>query len=201
MDPGALLHPVGPHEPRVYWTRRAVLFVVVLVLVLVLAFACGGGSSGTPTTSVNHPRPTPSTSTSAPASPAPTTTCTAAQIRVTATTDAASYPAGVQPHLTVAVRNTSAQPCRLPVGPGAVTWTIVSGPDQVWTTAGCPHTKTSTRTLLRRGQPWRSTIVWDRHRSVPGCATQGRVATAGTYQLRTSTLGVAAPAAVFHLTG
>src|SRR5438270_13547128 len=100
MDPRAVLYPVGPHEPRVYWTRRAILLAAfLLVVVLLAAYGCSGGSAH-PT--ANRPATTPTASrTPAPVTttPAPSSVCTARQLTVAASTDAATYPAGVPPHL------------------------------------------------------------------------------------------------------
>src|SRR5947199_7489790 len=112
MDPRAVLHPVGPYEPRVYWTRRAVLLLaVVLVLVLFVVYACSGGTSH-PT--AGRPRTTPSQTPSTSASPPAPATCTGSQLTVAASTDAATYPAGVLPHLTATIRTTGSAPCELP---------------------------------------------------------------------------------------
>jgi hypothetical protein len=199
MDPRAVLYPVGPHEPRVYWTRRAILLAaVVLVVVLLAAYGCSGGSAR-PTANRPITTPTPSR-TPAPVTttPAPSSVCTARQLTVAASTDAATYPAGVQPRLTATIRTTAATGCQLPAG--ALGWEIVSGADTVYTTAGCaaPHRAAYE---LRPNHPLRIGRIWDRHRSTPGCAGPGASAGSGTYQLRFTVDGVRSPVAVFHLTG
>jgi hypothetical protein len=199
MDARAVLHPVGPHEPGVYWTRRAfLLLAIVVVLVLFTVYACSGGSNrpaatGRGTTPTGTPTPTsPSTT------PAAVTTCRPGEVTVAASTDAATYPAGVLPRLIATIRTTGTSACTVPVS--AISWAIVSGPDPVFTTAGCPKAAKTVLTV-RPNHPARSGLLWNRHRSVAGCATPGPAAGPGTYQVRATVAGVRSAAAVFHLTG
>jgi len=196
MDGRAVLHPVGPYEPRVYWTRRAVLLLaIVLVLVLLVAYGCGGGN-GRPT--AGQPTTTPSGSPTPNSSPTTLSACTRDRLTVGAGTDATTYPAGVLPHLTATIRTNGSAPCELPVS--AISWEIVSGSDTVYTTAGCGAGARASFTL-RPGHPIKTGRIWDRHRSVAGCATPGAAAGPGTYQLHVTVDGVRSAVAVFHLTG
>jgi len=189
-----VLHPVGPHEPRVYWTRRIVLLLaVVLVLVLLFAYACSGGD-GKPAAT----RTTPSPSASSTPTSTTSTACTKDELTVAASTDATTYPAGVLPHLVATIRTTGSVACQLSAS--AVSWEIVSGTDTIYTTAGCPPASRATF-LVRPGHPAGLNRVWDRHRSVAGCATPGASAGPGTYQLHVTVAGVRSAVAVFHLTG
>lgn len=197
MDARAVVHPVGPHEPRVYWTRRAVLLLaVVLVIVLFAAYACSGGDSPAPTNRANTTpthSPTPSPSASASGGP-----CTRSQLTVAASTDATTYNAGVLPHLVATIRNTGTTPCQLSAS--ALDWEIVSGTDTIFSTTGCPPASRSTF-LVRPNHPAGLSRIWDRHRSVAGCATPGATADPGTYQLHVTVAGVRSAVAVFHLAG
>jgi len=200
MDSRAVLHPVGPHEPRVYWTRRAVLLgSLLLVLILVVAYGCSGG--GSHPTAASRPRTSPSptrTPSPTPSASAVAAACTAAQLSVAASTDAATYPAGVLPHLTATLRASGTTGCQ--VAASALRWEIVSGSDTVYTTAGCQATSRTSYTV-RPNHPVRIGRIWDRHRSIAGCASPGTSAGSGTYQLRVTVDGVRSPIAVFHLTG
>jgi hypothetical protein len=193
-----VLHPVGPHEPRVYWTRRAVLLLaIILVIVLFAAYACSGGDAKPAAGRVHPPSSTPTpTATSTPTTAS--TVCSKDELTVAIGTDATTYPAGVLPHLTATIRTTGTAPCSLPVS--AISWVVVSGPDTVYTTAGCPVTSRSSFTV-RPNHPLRTARIWGRHRSVHGCATPGAAAAAGTYQARVTVAGLQSGAAVFHLTG
>jgi len=189
-----VLQPVGPLPPRVYWTRRVVVLAVLAVLIAGIAVACAGGSG--------HPRaaakpavsPSPQT-----ASHAAGGRCTGADLDVVASTDADKYAAGILPRLTVTVRARGAASCVLIESPSARTWTIVSGADQIWTTAGCRTSHTATRTVLQPGMTVHHTIVWNRHRSDKRCAATNAAAP-GTYQLVVVVNGVQSQPAVFHLT-
>ena len=190
----AVLRPVGPLEPRVYWTRRLVLLALVAVLIAAVAVACSGGSS--------HPRraATPVVSPSPSTSPAnPNARCTAKDLDVVATTDAPSYAAGTLPRLTVTISTRGGVSCALTESPSARTWTIVSGADQIWTTAGCQSGHNATRTPLKPDSAVHHTIVWNRHRSTQKCAVS-TAAAPGTYQLTVTVNGVRSAPAVFHLT-
>jgi hypothetical protein len=190
-----VLHPVGPHEPQVYWTRRAVLLLaIVLVIVLLAAYACSGGSAK-PTAGRTTPTPTPSPTPTASSTP---TACATAQLTVGTTADATTYPAGVLPHLVATIRTTGTATCTLRVS--AVTWEIVSGNDTVFTTAGCPNAAKAVLTV-RPNHPSRTGLIWNRHRSVTGCASPGAAAAAGTYQARAAIGGLRSAVVVFHLTG
>lgn len=196
MDAHAVLHPVGRHEPRVYWIRRTTLLLaVVLVLVLLAAYGCSGGNGHPAATPRTTPSPSPSSTPSGSTGPI---TCAQSDLTVVASTDATTYPAGVLPHLSATIRTAGSAPCRLPAS--AISWEIVSGTDTVYTTADCPP-GTRAPFTLRPSHPVRTGRIWDRHRSLPGCATPGSVAAAGTYQLRVTVDGVQSAAAVFHLTG
>lgn len=200
MDSRAVLHPVGPHEPRVYWTRRAFLVAgLLLVFVLVIAYGCSGRAAHP--TAANRPSTAPSASHTPSPTPTPSTAvaaCAASQVTVAASTDATTYPAGVLPHLTATLRTSGPTACQVPAS--ALRWEIISGTDTVYTTAGCPATGHATY-QIRPNHPVRIGRIWDRHRSVAGCATPGTSAGSGTYQLRVAVDGVQSPVAVFHLTG
>lgn len=198
MDGGALLRPVGPRPPRVYWMRRLVLFAAVVIVVVLLAHACSGGGK----TSAESPTPgaTPAPTVTTTPTKARLTDCRGQDLQVTASTDASSYSAGSLPRLSAVVRNASDRPCRLRTSPARRVWTIVSGRDQVWTSADCVGTGGVATRRLKAGNTIAYALVWNRHRSSKDCPTQTRAAAPGTYQLRVSVNGVAADTVVFHLT-
>lgn len=196
MDPDAILTPVGPLPPRVYWLRRAALLVLVVVLVVGTVKACSGGGGADRLGS----EPQPSVTTTTPAPKTKPSRCGRDALEVTAGADAASYPAGVLPQLTAEVRNVSDVPCRLAVEQDSRIWTVVSGEDQVWSTADCPHPGERTLHRLGAGKAITYRVAWDRHRSVEGCATPGDEAQPGTYRLLVTIDRAQAKPVVFHLT-
>lgn len=197
MDWGALGRPVGSLPARVYWIRRLVLVAVLVIIVVVLARACSGGSTPRPAAT---PGATTTPSASASPSPVAVTICTRQDLDVTAATDAVTYPAGSLPRLSAVVRNASDQPCRFRTSPAQRIWTIVSGRDQVWSSADCTASGGAAKTRLRPGHTVAYALVWNRHRSAKGCPTQTPEAAPGTYQLHVSVNDVAAATVVFHLT-
>lgn len=190
-----MLHPVGPLPPRVYWTRRAVLLAILLVLVVAIAVSCSGGSGARHPAAAPSARPTPTGS--GHVSPA---ACAHSALNLTASTDADRYATGTLPRLKMSIHNTGPA-CVLTESPSARSWTIVSGADQIWTTAGCASSHVATQTTLKAGGTVSHTIVWNRHRSGKGCAVSATLAAPGTYQLTVTADGVTSGPSVFHLTG
>jgi hypothetical protein len=197
MGPNTLLRPVGPRPPRVYWIRRSVILAVLLVLIIVIAKACSGGAA-TPAAGPAHSTTTPA------ATPSPTPTrvpgCLRRDLTVAAATSASTYPAGSTPRLSAVVRNVSDHPCRFRTSPGDRVWTIVSGADQVWSSADCTSKGAIAKSRLRAGKTIAYALVWNRHRSANNCPADMPEAPRGTYQLRVTINGVAADTVVFHLT-
>ena len=194
----ALLRPVGPRPARVYWVRRLVLLVAITVAVVLVAHACTGG--GTPSDNRSTPQPGATATTSASSSPGPVTDCGKQDLRVTASTDESTYPAGALPHLSAVVRNVSDQPCRFVTSPDSRVWTVVSGADRVWTSAHCTVSSARDTKRLRPGRTIAYGLVWNRHRSAKGCPTDTPELDPGTYVLEVSFSGVSAARVVFHLT-
>jgi hypothetical protein len=201
MDARGVWRPVGPRPARTYWMRRAVLLLVLVVIVVGAARARSGGSPQSRQGTAS-PGPVASPSSSGPAAghhhkPA---RCRRGDLSVQATTDATSYPAGVSPRLSVIVRNTSPAPCRFRSDPAARTWSILSGSDQVWSTADCTGPGHRVLSRLGAGKTISYAVVWDRHRSVAGCASAGAEAQPGAYRLYVTVDRVRSAAAIFHLT-
>ena len=190
----AVLRPVGPLGPRVYWTRRLVLLGVLAVLVAAVAIACSGGGSKPRRTASPIPSPSPHATSSG-----SNGRCGNGDLEVVASTDADKYAPGTLPRLTVTIRTRGAGSCVLVESPSARTWTIVSGTDQIWSTAGCQSGHIASRTVLKPGAAIHHTIVWNRHRSTQKCAVSTS-ATPGTSQLTVIVNGVRSQPAVFHLT-
>jgi hypothetical protein len=198
VDPDALLHPVGPQLPRVYWLRRLALLVLLAVIVIGLAKACSGGGGDNDRLS-SEPTPTATS-----ASPEPPNTkparCDEESITVNGEADEETYPAGVLPQFTAEVHNISDEPCRLATQEAARTWTVRSGEDVIWDTGQCEYPRNRSLHRLGPGKAITYSVVWDRHRSVEGCASPGDEAQPGTYRFSVSVDGVGAKRVIFHLT-
>lgn len=205
MDLRTLRTPAGPHPASVYWRRRVLVLVLLVVVVLLLARACTSGSGGAQRPTAGQTPATTPSATTHPRSPTASATtaagrCPAASLRVTATTDATNYPAGVLPRLTLTVRNASGGTCSVAWGPALRKFTVLSGADRVWGTADCPQPQTVTQLTLAAGATRSATLTWSRHRSVPGCASEGRAASPGTYRFYAGLGDIVSDPAVFHLT-
>jgi hypothetical protein len=179
------LHPVGPLPASTYWRRRAVLLLGVLVLLL-LARSCAGGGETTKASSGSTPAPKPSV-TPMP-SPVPTVApavaaCSDADLRLSATTGAASYPVGASPTFTLVITNRSARPCTRDLGTGAVELLVFSGQDRIWSSDDCSAGKGRTVTRIEAGGTQAVPLTWAGKRSKPGCAGTRAQAQAGTYRL------------------
>ena len=197
MGLGGVLRPVGSRPARVYWTRRLVLLAVVVVVILVVAKACSGGGTKSAAPSPGT-RGSPDVTTSP--SPRGVPDCLRRDLTVTADTSESTYPAGTSPRLSAVVRNVSDHACRFRTSPGDRVWTIVSGSDQVWSSADCTRKGAIARSRLRAGKTIAYALVWNRHRSAKSCPTDTPEAPRGTYQLQVTIYGVAADTVVFHLT-
>lgn len=189
-----------------YWRRRVVVLAVVLLGVLLLAKACGGDGAQavrqtTPATTTS-PRPTATVGKAqASAAAKPAAACEPGAIQVTATTDAATYPTGALPRLTMHVTNTTGRACSVVVSEAARHFTVMSGQDRVWSTDDCKQPKGVVRTTLRPGATIAYARTWDRHRSVEGCASPGDPAGPGTYRFVAGLGDAQSVEVVFHLRG
>jgi len=197
MDPRAIVHPVGPLSPRVYWARRMIPLALLILVIALIAVSCSGGSSTPPARSAaaaHTPSPHPSTT-------AAIAACTRVQLTVAASTDATTYPGSTLPHLTATVRNASSRPCRFADGPANRSFAIYSGVDQVWTDVGCAGSQAVVTRTMTAGASVRHTLIWSRHRSGPHCTASSQSAAPGTYRLYVTVRGQRSAAAIFHLTG
>ncbi|MCW2586747.1 MAG: putative secreted protein [Frankiales bacterium] len=195
------LHPVGPLPPTTYWRRRAALLLGVLVLLL-LVRSCAGNDS--PSSSAAGSTPTPTPTTSVRPSPARTVApavaaCSDAVLRLSATTDAPSYPVGTSPKLTLVVTNTSAQPCTRDLGTGAVEVLVFSGQDRIWSSDDCMPGKGKAPTRIEAGGTRAVPLTWAGKRSKPACAGTKAQAQAGTYRLVGRVGTLRADVAVFRI--
>ena len=195
---GSLLHPVGSLPPGAYWLRRALVLAALIVTIgggWVIASGGGGPSTaaahsstpaptstGTPTASTSN-TPTPSVSHTASQSPAAITECPDSVIRVSSSTDSATYAAGVRPKLTVSVTNTGKVSCKRDIGRSAMGLLVSLGNTRVWSSADCSPGGQPAVAVLKPGQVFSSTVLWNRTSSKVGCPSGQPAAAAGSYTL------------------
>jgi hypothetical protein len=122
-------------------------------------------------------------------------------IKVQATTDAATYPVGSTPKLTLTITNTGDVTCKRDVGPKANSLEITSGGYHVWSSDDCNASDKSKVIKMQPGDKVASSITWDGHLSQKGCPNgQGAAAKAGRYALTGKNLGVTSAETPFALT-
>jgi hypothetical protein len=215
-----LLNPKGPEPASVYWIRRGAIVVIVLTVVIGLWWLVGslfgGGGDSTPTADSGSSAATAGGSAGASAAPdassaasagassapvAPITACPDSVIKVTATTDAATYPVGSTPKLTLTIKNTGDVTCKRDVGPKANSLEITSGGYHVWSSDDCNASSKSKITKLQPGQSAVSAITWDGRLSQKGCPNgEGAAAKAGRYAVTGKNAGVTSDPTPFGLT-
>jgi hypothetical protein len=207
VDSRAVLQPVGPHPPYVYWVRRLVPLAIVTLIVVLAVHGCSdgaaGGDAGLRQRADQQPLPGASTSPSAsttPASAAAAVACRPQDLRVAISSDSPTYPVGVDPKFTAVLRN-AGPACRFPTALSTRTWRILSGVDEVWSTADCPRSSAGKSVRLEAGGQITYVLPWDRFRSTPGCAVAGAPAQPGTYRLYVTIDGARGRPVVFHLAG
>ena len=191
--------PVGPEPASTYWTRRAVLaLVVVVVLWGLIALLTGGGedtldpaaevdASATPS-----PEPTPTPTASESASPDPSASaspsasgavasCSDADLQLSAAADKQVYAVGESPVLVLTIRNASTRPCLRDLGQGASELVVTSGPDRIWSSDDCSPGGPPGPRVLEPGQEDVQRLTWSATRSRPGCEGDKAAVAPGTY--------------------
>ena len=189
-----MLRPVGRHRAAVYWRRRAVLLVPPALGVGVLVRSLGGG----PEPEAPAPAPTGAEALPAPASSPDTAPDAEApeepdgsgetqpcgdRLAVQVSADAAEYPDGAAPLLTLVVSATGDGECTVAAGPSHVGDLVVTadgGP--VWSSADCGPQEPAD-VVLRPGEKHRQVLTWQRVCSEPGCVTGLRDVAPGSYRV------------------
>ena len=164
------------------------------------AVAAGGGSGGAasgPGKPLGTAKPAPK------ATPKPTPvptkvvvtgpqTCRATNLAVTVRADARRYASSKAPRFFLGVQNTGKKSCLVDLGSGALSLTVVSGKDRVWSSDDCQGKATKDVRLLEAGQKLEARSIWSMVRSEPGCPKGLDTARPGTYVVSGSAGGVKA---------
>ena len=108
-------------------------------------------------------------------------------------TDHATYPAGLQPTFTLAVRNTGTRDCRRDVGQNALELRVISGGVLVWSSDHCSPGGAPDLRTLTPGQTFTATVQWARVSSQPGCPANQPSAAAGSYSVVARDLTLVSP--------
>jgi hypothetical protein len=152
----------------------------------------------TPTPKVKTPTPTPTPASDAAA--AGPIKCANSVLSVRLKTDRDAYTAKQKPKLYLGVKNSGPVDCLVDLGSKALSFTITSGNDRIWSSDDCQGKGTSDVRVLKAGQTLWARSVWSQVRSRPGCPSGMPKAKAGYYRVEGSAGGVKADRrAVFQL--
>jgi hypothetical protein len=210
MKPGFRRAAPGRLPERVYWFRRAFVLIglaLVIALLMWLVSLLGGGpktaapsitrttapaDSGTPSapdslqaTGLPAPAETPSaTATVQPTTALQTTGPPAAQcdpgLLSLSITGPGQVKVGATAAITVTVTNSDSTTCSFTFD-NRFTLKIVSGADEIWSTADCAQWAPSGTQTLAPGAAATWQATWDRHRSQATCKLVPTALKAGTY--------------------
>ncbi|CAA9280338.1 MAG: hypothetical protein AVDCRST_MAG54-3555, partial [uncultured Actinomycetospora sp.] len=128
--------------------------------------------------------------------------CADGDLRVTARTDAARYPAGQKPLLSLVVTNTGTVPCVRDLDAARQAVAVVRQPgDGLWGSNDCSPGDTDDVRTLRPGEEAVFSVRWSGRTSTPGCAGERTVVPPGTYQLLARLDGIVSEPVPFTLAG
>ena len=204
----------GPLPARVYWTRRAILLLLVLALVWTTSHLFGGDPE--PQAQAKQSAATTKPSKSQPSAAATDSTTTYGP-EVTGgkkhkkkkveepvevqpdgpcvDDDVVSEPsvgkayAGRDVTLRFKLHTIRSAACTWRVAPTTVTAKITSGTDDIWNTVQCPSAITKQDVVLRRSEWTKVSFTWSGRRSDQGCTKNTTWAMPGWYHLSVAALG------------
>ena len=100
------------------------------------------------------------------------------------TSDAASYPAGAQPTLTLSLVDVGTKPCVVDLGPTATSITVLANGKPAWTSSNCVD-KTARPVNLTPSASQELKLGWNRTSNTAGCSAP-KPLPAGQYELLAS---------------
>lgn len=183
-------NPVGSQPSSVYWRRRLIVgggLLLVIIIILLIVFSPKGDAKDPG----SKPSSSPTASSSAITDLEPQA-CNPDSISLEAITDAAEYPATIQPQLSMKITNLGAVACTINVGTDAQEYRITSGNDAIWNSSDCLQNPAPTEITLEPGVDEAASIPpfpWERTRSsATTCDGERPEVTAGgaTYRLSVS---------------
>ncbi|WP_328525832.1 hypothetical protein [Kribbella sp. NBC_00359] len=192
----SLLRPVGHLPASVYWFRRGLVLAVLALLFFLVVRLFGGGGDNPQNTAASDPTSAP------PAAPTTTPTVTETPTRTTTTPppprDTKCSGSDVRVEVLPANRKIASgsalnfvvrldavsDGCKATIDPGALTVTVMSGNDLIWTTTHCGQAIPRATLVVAKGKQAASTVPWNGHRSGPGCLPGQPAAKPGTYVVK-----------------
>lgn len=163
----------------------------------------GGQPSKSPASQPTKPGATtgPATSAQPSKSPSadPSTQCAAPGLQLSVKTDALQYAAGVDPVITMTIKNAGPTACTRDIGSGATGLMIKSGTDRIWSSDDCLPGGAPKNTVLKPGEVKTIAVTWNRKRSNPGTPCVGAAALPGHYRVFGQLADLAAAPLSFNL--
>ena len=192
----SLLRPVGHLPASVYWFRRGLVLAVLVLLFLLIVRLFGGGGDSPQNTAASDPSSSappaaPTTTPTVTATPTRTTTpppprdtkCSGSDVRVEVLPANRKIASGSALNFVVRLDAVS-DGCKATIDPSALTVTVMSGTDLIWTTTHCGQAIPRATLVVAKGKQATSTVPWNGHRSGPGCLPGQPVAKPGTYVVK-----------------
>jgi hypothetical protein len=176
----AVLRPIGPKSAGVYWVRRAIVLVpviVVAVLIMVWAFASSPADE-------EQPVSTPSVNT-----PVEPLICNGANIDLDVVAFQKVKASAAKTTFSVSATNTSTQLCRIDLSAANTSAKIVSGKDQIWSTADCDDWISPKSGSVEPSGKFDWTLDWTLRRSSASCKLATPQLKPGTYQIQVNLNG------------
>ncbi|MGY4767152.1 hypothetical protein ACXC9Q_09550 [Kribbella sp. CWNU-51] len=192
----SLLRPVGHLPASVYWFRRGLVLAVLALLFLLIVRLFGGGGDSPQNTAASDPSSSappaaPTTTPTVTATPTRTTTsptprdtkCSGSDVRVEVLPANRKIASGSALNFVIRLDAVS-DGCKATIDPSALTVTVMSGTDLIWTTTHCGQAIPRATLVVAKGKQAMSTVPWNGHRSGPGCLPGQPVAKPGTYVVK-----------------
>lgn len=117
-------------------------------------------------------------------------TCAKSVLSVRLKTDRDAYTGSQKPKLYLGVKNSGPSACLVDLGSRALSFTVISGNDRIWSSDDCQGKGVSDIRLLKPGQTLWARSVWSKVRSAPGCPKGMDTAKPGYYRVEGSAGGV-----------
>lgn len=194
----SLLRPVGHLPASVYWFRRGLVLAVLALLLFLIVRLFSGGGDEPQNTAASDPQQNPSTAPPTVATTSPTVTETPTKTTPTPPRDTKCSGSDVRVEVLPANRkivsgsvlnfvvrlDAVSDGCKATIDPTALTVTVMSGTDLIWTTTHCGQAIPRATLVVAKGKQAASTVPWNGHRSGPGCLPGQPAAKPGTYVVK-----------------
>ena len=195
----SLLRPVGHLPASVYWFRRGlVLAILALLLFLIFRLFFGGGGEDPQKMAASNPEPQHPSSVPPASTPTATEKTTETAVKTTPPADRRCEGSDVRVDVVPANRKIASgsvlnfvvrlealsQECKATIDSSALTVTVLSGNDLIWSTIHCAQAIPRATLVVAKGKQAASTVGWSGRRSGPGCLPSQPAAKPGTYVVK-----------------